>query len=772
MRHTPNRFQLFIFPLFTAGVAFSSSAFAAAESDLMIVKKRYLQLIAPKELDPGRPEVRRLYRNLAYAARRIMKTQILYHAAKNRGTWKEVTIGKDGPDGDAFGRYHFNRMRKLAQAYGTPGSKLKGDKEVLRHITAALEFCEPYIRGGGKRKGNWWAWDVGIPGRLADTLLLTEGALPKTLYKQMKAALLSLVKKRYPDDYKSGGANVLYVALNQLRTAMVTGKTEYAANAAASCSAMSAIGRDMGIQPDYSYHFHGHGLNMGYGREKLTYVSRFLYLTAGTSLALSKKALKIHEDWFKEFIVWNSWRGRVSPFSIGRSIARDGAVERATELEAAVFLYLCRDCSCRDLALSFIGEWYRANADKKFITPALSALAPRFESALPKAKPMPTGTRFYPLSDYLTCRKNGFYAAVRMSSTRTKASFSIREENLRARQSGDGTLVLMTDGSEWDNEVIPTMNWDALSGVTAAYGFKVPAEHPGYSETVGGLSHRGRWGVAAMDFLIRRERDKAALRAMKSYTVLDKGVVLLGTGIRLESAKPAKGKTVYTSIHQCPLRDSDRTVVVNGKPLALKVGKQRFKDVSRLHVRNYGYYFPKPCTVDLTVRGTTRGYKYINGRYFSDKKYTRRFYTISIDHGPQPKNGKYAVVVFPNVTVNEMRTLTGKSNPYTVRTSGHAHAVSDGKAGVTICCFFGKDEIDGFQADRPLVAAASTEGEKVYVTVQDPTHRGGKVTLRIPYQVSGPRTRSAVKTKPDDGGTFVTVELDKGFPLALELKKK
>ena len=743
-------------------VGAAGAGYADAKADVAVMKKRYMQLIAPSGLDAGKAEVRKVLAATADRGEKSMKSQIMDRGNASFGSWKELKPGKGGVDGDTFSNKHMGRMRAMAAAYGMPGSKLKGNGKLLERIVAALEFAEPHVRGGGKRRGNWWAWDVGIPRHLADTLLLTEGKLPKELYAKMEAALLALVKKKYADNFRSGGANVLYVAQNQLRVAMLTGRTEYAVNAAGSYSRMSAAGKGMGIQKDWSYHFHGHGLNMGYGEVHLAYVSQFIYLTGGTAFTLTKEAMKTHEDWFRNFIVWNWFRGRVSAFSVGRSIARDGRIGRPGALEAAVCLYLCEDCTCRDLALSFIAEWYRANPDRRFVSPALAALGPQFEKAMEKAEPMPTGARYYPLSDYLACRGGGFYAAVRMCSTRTKSSFSIREENLRARRTGDGTLVLMTDGSEWNNEVIPTMNWYGLSGTTTAYGFKAAAERPGHSTVVSGLGHRGRCGAAGFDFTVKV--GKAALRAMKSYAVLDGAVVQVGTGVRLENAKLEKGNTVNTYIHQCPLRDSDKTLLVNGKTVALADGKKTLEKVEWMHVRNYGYRFPEPCDVNLAVGTTTRGFKYINGRYNSDRTYTARFYTLSVDHGAQPADGRYAAVIFPGVTANEMRARAGKLGVKVI-TAGEGHLVKDEKSGVSFCFFYGKGEVEGFRAERPLIAAVSAEGGKVYLTVQDPVHRGKDVSLRIPLKASG------TGAKADGDGTVVTVKLNGGFPSTVELSK-
>jgi hyaluronate lyase len=746
----------------TAAELCATAQAASRGADLQTVKKRYLELLAPSGLDVRRPEAKAALARLDATAERLMKSQVMSGSSALKGALGKVGKGKPGADGDTIGNQHFYRMPYLARAYATRGTRLYRSPELLKHIVAALRFCEPHVRPGSPRNGNWWAWQVGIPGALGDTLILAGDGVPAPLRAKLLTALQGLVRTRYSSNYYGGGANVLYVALNQLRTAMLTGREDYARNAAAAYAAMSSTKGSLGIQRDYSYHFHGRGLNMGYGRVQLAYVSRFVYLTAGTSFAMPQEARRTHEEWFRRFVVWSSYRGRVSPFTVARDIARDGSVERPIALEAAAFLYLAKDSSCRDLALAFVREWYDANPDRGFVTPSLAALQPRLESAMKGAEPMPTGARYFPLSDYLACRGKGFYAAVRMSSTRTKAWFSIRKENLHGGRSGDGTLVLMTDGSEWDNEVIPTMNWYALSGVTTARSCVNGPEKPALSKVVGGLGHRDRWGAAAMSFAV--PRGKGALRAEKSYTVLDRGVVLLGSNVRLDRAELSKGSVPYTTLHQCPLRDEDRKIQVDGRVTSLADGESTFEVRRWIHVRNYGYWFPEPTRVTLRVNTSTRGYRYVNGRTSSDRKYTRRFFTLTVPHPGRPKGSGYAAMILPGADAAEMPGLAARPGVKVLARSKTVHAVRDESAGLTVCFFFGKGEVAGFAADRPLVLAASSQGGRHHLTVQDPAHRGGSVSVRVPFRVTGVE---GVKAAPAGDGTRLTVKLNGGYPKAV-----
>lgn len=753
---------------------------ATETNDLATMRERYLAVLVPAELDLKDAAAKRTVERADRAAERLMADQVMDRESKGFGSWGTVK-DRNSPD-LSYGGAYFGRVYGLARAYAWRHSKHYRQREVMERIVAALEFIEPFVRPGGPHPNNWWAWDIGIPMRLGDALIVLGDDLREPTRQKMTAALLDLVKARYDPAYRGGGANAIWVGMNQLRVAMITGREAYATSAARLLAQVAGTKRDLGIQRDWSYHFHGHGLNMGYGRAQLGDISQWLYLTKGTPYALPDEVCRQHEAWFVNFIVWNNYRGRVSPFTVGRSIARSGTLTSPIEVQAAAYLAVAAETDeCRQAALALIRERQVAEPDGGFHTPETVALAPRYRPLLKDAPPLPTGARYYPLSDYLACRmpacadapgRPGFYAAVRMSSTRTKAWFSIADENLKGAHSADGTLVLLSDGSEFDNGVIPTMDWSHLSGTTVSAGLALGPERAAQSQIVGGLGHRGRTGMAGMHF--RLARGERQLQARKSYTVLPEGVVLLGSGIE-QRVGPANGvghpnvrvsDTIFpqtvTALHQCPLRESDRQAVVDGRPLDLADTDHRLRVERRLDIRNYAYLFPQPTEVLLRVTTTTRGYDSINRRYPSAERHTRRFYTLLVEHGTRPTDGQYAVIILPGGG-------EGMEPPaQVVAQTAAVHAVRAG--GTTYLFGFDAWQAAGFAADRPLFVAATPETRRLILTLQDPAHRGGAVTLTVPYRV---KPADGVQVEPREGASRLTCALDHGWPreLVLELQK-
>ncbi len=738
------------------------------QPDLATLKARFQQLLAPAGLDTSNLAVKALIRDIDKQAEAALSSQNMDRQSDGYGSWGKLKKR----DGDTV-KWFSAKIYRMTRAWACPNSKHHKSGKVLTQITAACEYLYPFIKPGGEKPGNWWGWEIGVPRSLSNTLILLEDSLPGETREKMLEALTGADGKKglvdifYRPYYKSGGANAMDVAFNQMRVACITGNEKYAANGAKLVSILSSrdgsYKTDLGIQDDYSYHFHGHGINMGYGREQIKRMSSFLQLTSGTKFSLSDNAFELFQKWFREFIIFNTYKGHISPFTAGRSISRDGAVVDPVELEMAMTLYLADGATCKDLALSFIGEWYDARPKEEFYTLSIATLAPQVEPHLNRAQPMPTGARFYPTSDYMAGRMGRFYTAVLMSSKRTKAWHSIRDENIRGHSSGDGTLVIMTGGHEFDNNIIPTMNWYEPSGVTVAHKVRVRPEREGHSTVVGGLAHQEVSAMAGMDFLIDNGSKK--LKARKSYTVTPLGIALAGTRIRcpgLEHDKP-----FFTTLHQCPLREDDSSLIIDGKRIPLKDGAQTVTVQKWLHVRNYGYIFPEPTEIEIQIKTSEKAYTYINKRYGTDTKYKARFYSLRVNHDLKQENNTYAAIIVPEVSPGAMQKASDDFPLEIKAKSETAHIIDDKHSRTRYLYFFQKENLEGYSASQPLFLALSRENTKLYVTVQDPAHKGGSVSFGVPFSVSS--SKKEVQIKASDNGSGITVNLDKGWPKELVL---
>ena len=82
------------------------------------------------------------------------------------------------------------RLRVLATAFATPGSRFFAEERLLVQIEKALAFLLRYRFNLSKPPvGNWWEWQIGVPMPLLDILLILHERLPESLIKGLALAI-------------------------------------------------------------------------------------------------------------------------------------------------------------------------------------------------------------------------------------------------------------------------------------------------------------------------------------------------------------------------------------------------------------------------------------------------------------------------------------------------------------------------------------------------------------------------------------------------------
>src|SRR5205085_7103590 len=79
----------------------------------------------------------------------------------------------------------------------------------------------------------------------------------------------------------------------------------------------------------------------------------------------------------------------------------------------------------------------------------------------------PSGHRHYFDSDYTVHRRDGWFASIKMFSSRTKSGEKTNNENLLGARQSDGRFSLSLDGDEFfGGNVPPALDWSRLAGIT------------------------------------------------------------------------------------------------------------------------------------------------------------------------------------------------------------------------------------------------------------------------------------------------------------------
>ena len=143
--------------------------------------------------------------------------------------------------------------------------------------------------------------------------------------------------------------------------------------------------------------------------------------------------------------------------------------------------------------------------------------------------------KYFWRSDYMVDRRSGFYASVRMGSTRVQGFENGNQENQLGYHTADGVLYLHTQGGEY-NEIFPVWDWPKLPGITAAQiRGKIPLSiQRNGSAFAGGVSD-GRDGAAAFECM------HGGIVAKKSWFFFNGRIACLGAGIASSLDVPSSG---------------------------------------------------------------------------------------------------------------------------------------------------------------------------------------------------------------------------------------
>ena len=692
------------------------------------VRHRYLAPMVMEGLDPSSPEAKATVADLDACVADLLARQITEPGAAGFGGWDpRMTVSSKEI---SFNGTYFRRTLRLAKAWTCPASKYYHSVEVATALDRALAFALPMLEQH-KRPNNWWAWDIGIPQRLGDTLIFAADALSPSIRQRSVTEQEYLTKKKQlpiKDD-----ANNAWRAFVQTRTALVTGDPAYLDKASATMNGLLEEGK--AIQPDYSYFFHGDGLNIGYGFSHWDVAGRFGRITDGTSWGLKSEALQKLADWSNEFFVQNAWHGMWSPWTLGRARTRPyGMADGMPIMRPTITMdsmSIVRPMLVMANILSFSREQREtllAMALEHQVGLASPCDDPSFyylrEQAGVKPSEPAHGAHYFPYTDYLTTRQPNWYAAVRMSSTRTKTWYTLHGENSLGQEQAEGSLALMTDPREFSYNVLVTMLWDDLPGVTRQEGLRREHDTKGEAAQTGGVAF-GDVGLASFDYKL--SGSKQALAANKSYLVLPSAVVMMGSDIRSEGS----GK-VTTTLYTVPKQDGGR-LMIDGADVPWKDAEVPVEGEHRFYADRVGIIPLQTMDCELAVRTISATSSRINTRYMTNETYTNQFATIRVAHGDNPEGGSYAAVLLPDATPQavaafaEMPTIEVLAN----RAGVHAITTDDG---ITAAAFFEAGKVGGrVWADGPLnlLSRCGVEATTVALAVPPGKKHGRAVRRKI-----------------------------------------
>jgi chondroitin AC lyase len=632
------------------------------------------------------------------SAGRTGDIQQLIESQTKDGSWPDVNYADENGGNWATSK-HVSHLFSLVQGYRSKNSTCYGDDKCRNAISLGLDFWfkNDFINS------NWWWNQIGIPGRMARTLLLFDD----NLTAEQHAKGIDILKR---SKIRMTGANLVDVAFITVMRGVLENDTETVKNAVDSIAGEIRITTGEGIQADFSFHQHGALLyNHGYGAVFSSKCGELAELVAGTSFAFPPEKIALMSGLILDGTRWMVRKSTRDYGATGRGLTR-----RAGESGSAAYIGGILDTMLK----------IPTGRESEFI-----ALKDQIDGA---RKSSVIGNRYFWRGEIMTHHRDTFYISARMYSERLfNTDGSHNGEGLLSHYLCDGCTYIMQSGKEYHN-IFPVWDWRKIPGTTveiqAAFPEKIKIR--GTGTFAGGVSD-GMYGVASFD------SQREGLAARKSWFFFDDVVVCLGNGISSGTGNP-----VLTTLNQCFL-NGDVTVAAKGSIRTVKEGDHTLDSADWIHHDRIAYLLYDSPAVRLSNRAETGSWNSIS-RQASENTIEHTVFTLWLEHGNAPKNETYAYGIIPDISKEKAASYYANPSVSVLKNSPDIQIVAEPELGITGIAFLnaGSAELpDGttVTVDSPCLALVTEKAHGYDISIADPENRRTTVTVRLKVKTAPER---------------------------------
>ncbi len=486
----------------------------------------------------------------------------------------------------------YERVQSMAYAYGCSGSPLYMDKDLGDDIKYSLDWLKEnrYNEDSYSRSANadwiptgfnnWWDWDIGVPAKLVNILMVTEGMFNS---KQIDE-YLAFYNRRVPIP-RMTGANYTDMAFGVIGSALLKNDVEkvvrvqtlltktflYADDndrfAESLLDARRASYTDIkgaGFFTDGSYILHTLHPHLGsYGLVQMNTFSKILSLFANTNLSMNipftDNVMQIYENSFKPVIYDN----KLFRWTMGRGPERNAAEVQPVCNMFVMSDYFDDDAKSRiysDIKSAALGNYSLVKA--KLPLSHLKKLEEIMNDESVKSSEEKNLNKVYYNSDKVIHKRDRWSMAVSMSSARIFNYESINNQNTNGWYLSDGRTEYYLRGNDINSTeaYYSAVDKYRMPGTTVDTQERKRAsvnqgnEYLSSKKFVGGVS-LGDFGAAAMELeSYHNDTDfgtsgpnpahKSDLTAKKAYFMFDDETVCLGSAVNAKDNNDAEVLTV------------------------------------------------------------------------------------------------------------------------------------------------------------------------------------------------------------------------------------
>jgi chondroitin AC lyase len=597
-----------------------------------------------------------------------------------QGQWPDINYNDKELAGWKVGG-HLVRIRDMVLSWASVQSSQYHNEYIWRKINEALD----HWLANRYQSSNWWHNEIGVPRCMRDIIMLLRNDLAPTRLQQ---AIDVMAQLRVHDNYIGG--NLIWCADLGLHYGALMGDEKLVKHCRELILKEIKIGTGEGVQPDYSFHQHGKRLQMyQYGEAFLCESLRVAWQFRGTPLLFPDDKVNVLTDFVTHGWQWMARGIHTVPGTMDRSASRKGEL-RSPDLR---------------LLIPFIIELQQEKA-------------PIFKKAeaMQNGKGSLIGYRYYPYSDFAAYHRTGFSFFLKTISTRTYATESINNENLKGKLLHSGDAYLIRNGQEYF-DLMPVWDWMALPGVTA---FK-EAHQIDRRSFVGSVGNE-TGGFSVMDYVLKGKDGKQVLTSRKFWACHQDVVVSLISDLKGTHIPGS----IYTTLDQCRWQGD---VTVNKAGNIMEEGLQQLKDVKWIHHSGFAYIPLQPSSIDLHLKEVSGTWTTVNASE-TTVPVAEKIYMPVLNHDPS-LNSSAGYVMALCETPKQAKKIYSRPSWKVLRNDNDCQAVLF-KDGTLMAAFFSPGKIEGgknltVQSDQPCLILIK-DGK---VHASDPSHKGLTVNMTL-----------------------------------------
>ena len=708
-------------------------------------------------------------------------------AEYNANADRKILFGEDKTpvESEELGK-QFGNIEKLANAWGTYGSKWYHNEELLKTIISSMEWMyenmygEAEIAGTGWRDVrlfNWWFWYYGGPDSLTNAMLIVNDYLTDDQRERFLKCYRWLRTIMYTNPKDGGAPSRLTPGA---KAAILLEDAALLEQAQRDCDTCMGTSEHVGVhKADYLNWTHFFPHNISYGVINL---QRALYVASilnDTPLAVSGPKRYNQFELVKYSFEPSIYRSQGFVMFSGRSTFASEATMGISVL-AAVLPMIGSFGEDED---NYLKHFVKRNACNEHLIKQLKSGASIYDCA--KLNDLLADKNVSAEYDYeyahawftgdrAAQHRNNYAIGIAMSSRREMAYECINSANKTGWHTGDGATFLYTtyDGNQYDGKNFITNNINVayrfpgttednrertIRSIASVYSYYPP------NTFAGGMQIDKKFIVAGMDFVSYKYDGpdikpddygyggslpihQNDLGAKKAWFCLDGEIVCLGAGINSTMGAPVNTFVEHRRVVN-KVTDDQIVCAENGEKTVLPKEENCEKTYTGAHWAlmkgHAGYLFPKKCNL-------------VVGAYDCEEAAGQRFFEVRISHGENPKEAKYEYVIMPYADEKALDKAYSEPTYETISNTEKLQAVRDFKTGVEAYVFYEGETCGNISAKNPCLLSVHRDGDAKVLCVSDATHKQNEVVIVLDGRINVIETVGKVSIVEKEGKTYFT----------------